>query len=178
LARQRWGLSTKYFQSLSNFALSSSSATSTNTGILKVVTADLKYRLSPGMWNRDESWGLMGSYQKINYLTFDSAFTGGGIFWARSMPKVFDDLFNILPMFRYPKWVDAEFVLYFLPGDAKTKINTATYALNFHGKVMWTNSFFGEAGFGLKQYGFQDSTTSKKLQFGSLYGTMGLGLNF
>jgi hypothetical protein len=178
LARQRWGLSTKYFQSLTNFSLASSSATSTNTGILKVVTADLKYRLSPGLWNRDESWGLMGSYQKINYLSFDSAFTGGGIFWARSMPKIFDDLFNILPMFRYPKWVDADFILYFLPGDAKTKINSVTYALNFHGKVMWTNAFFGEAGFGVKQYGFQDSTTLKKLQFGSLYGTVGLGLNF
>jgi hypothetical protein len=181
LARHRWGLSTKYFQSLTNFSLANASSSKTsNSGILKVTTLDLKYRLSPGLWNRDESWGFTGSYQKVNFLTFDSSFLGNGVFWARSMPKVFDDMLNLLKIFRYPKWVDAELIFYYLPGEAKTKINFPNYALNFHGKVMWTNSFFGEAGFGLKQYNFQDAsvTPAKKLQFGSLYGTAGIGLNF
>lgn len=171
LARQRWGLSIKYFQSLSNFALG------TNSAIMKIVTADAKFRLEPGLWNRDESWGGMLSYQKLNYSVFDATLVGGGIFWARSMPRVFDDLFNFFWFMRYPKWVDAEFI-YYAAGDSKNVVRAGNYALNFHGKIMWTNSLFGEAGFGLKQYNFDDKTSRLNMRFASIYGTAGIGLNF
>ncbi len=177
-ARQRWGLSAKYFQSLSDFAIKNTSSSSANSGPLTITTLDLKYRLVPGLWNRDESWGLSASYQQVSFLSFNSKFLGGGVFWARSMPKVFDDIFNILKIFRYPKWVDAEYIMYVVPADQNTSVNSLNYALNFHGKVMWTNTFFGEAGFGIKQYGFQDNDSGRKLQFASLYGTAGLGYSF
>lgn len=177
-ARQRWGVSAKYFQSLSDFSIKNTSSSSANSGPLTITTLDLKYRFSPGLWNRDESWGVSASYQQVSYLLFNSKFLGGGIFWARSMPKVFDDIFNLLKIFRYPKWVDAEYIMYLVPADQVTSVNSLNYALNFHGKVMWTNSFFGEAGFGIKQYGFQDNESGRKLQFASLYGTAGLGYSF
>ena len=178
IGRQRWGVSAKYFQSLMDFSLKNTSSSAANSGPLTISTVDLKYRLKPGLWNRDESWGLCASYQQVSFLTFIPKFVGGGVFWARSMPKVFDDIFNLLSIFRYPKWVDAEYIMYFMPADSITTVNSLNYALNFHGKVMWTNSFFGEAGFGLKQYGFQDNESGRKLAFASLYGTVGLGYSF
>jgi hypothetical protein len=172
LSRHRWGVNAKYFQSLSDFALGNVSE------LLKVTTVDLKYRFTPGIWNRDETWGALLGYEQIQYSTFTLPIFGGGVFWARSMPRVFDELFNIVPLMRYPKWVDAEFIYYFLPGNTGIQVNIPNYALNFHGKVMWTKSFFGEAGFGLKQYNIDDKNRRRNLTFGSLYGTAGLGLNF
>jgi hypothetical protein len=141
------------------------------------MTADAKYRLEPGLWNRDESWGGMLSYQKFKYASFDATLMGGGVFWARSMPRAFDNTFNYFGFLNYPKWVDAEFV-YYPVGDARNAVLAGNYALNFHGKIMWTNSFFGEAGFGIKQYNFNDLVNRINMRFASGYGTVGLGLNF
>jgi len=54
----------------------------------------------------------------------------------------------------------------------------ANSALNFHGKVFWTPSIFGEAGFGIKKYAFTNTTTATQLSLSSFYATVGLGVNF
>lgn len=186
LARQRWGLSTKYFRSLIDIPYAYYS------GVMSVATVDLKYRFKPGLWNRDESWGAILSYQKFNWAEnrFDNSFLGAGVFWARSMPKALDEVFNLFWLMRYPKWVDVEFITYMASGEKYTKVNFPTSALNFHGKVMWTNTFFGEAGFGVKNYNFidasipynsitKDKTTGlQSMKFATFYGTVGLGINF
>lgn len=173
LSRQRWGVSAKYFQSFNQLKVDKSGGTAP----LSVMTVDLKYRLVPGLWGRDESVGAMFSYQSVTFDKLKAPMLGVGLFWARSMPKVFDDLFNIVPIMRYPKWVDMEFIYYAQSMDSKVTLN-APMSLNFHGKVFWTDRLFGEAGFGMKRYGFTDSSLNQKAELNTFYGTVGLGLNF
>lgn len=187
LSRQRWGASAKAFQSLSEFKFGRSS------GTMKSQTVDLKYRLSPGLWGRDESWGGLMSYDSFEYDIYKADKLGFGFFWARSMPKIFDELFNLLPFMRYPKWVDLEFVYYsmFLNSSVALPINPpegqGNWALNFHGKVLWTKNFFGEAGFGIRQYDWTQTSgvlagtntpATQRFLFGLFYGTAGLGYSF
>lgn len=173
VGRQRWGVSAKYFRSMNQIAVDAVGTKAT----LTVTTADIKYRLNPGLWGRDESLGLIGSYQSVVFGELKSPVGGVGAFWARSMPRIFDDLFNYLPYMSYPKWVDMEFIYYGMSLDSKIQLET-NFALNFHGKVMWTKNFFGEAGFGLKRYAFIDTVLNQKAELNTVYGTVGLGLSF
>ncbi|WP_413942896.1 hypothetical protein [Bdellovibrio sp. HCB-162] len=173
LSRQRWGFSAKYFQSFNQLKVD----TAGNTAPLSVMTVDLKYRVTPGLWGRDESVGGMLSYQNVTFDKLKAPMLGVGAFWARSMPKVFDDFFNLLPIMRYPKWVDMEFIYYMSSMDSKVTLN-APMSLNFHGKVLWSDRYFGEAGFGMKRYSFTDSSLNQKAELNTFYGTVGLGINF
>ena len=93
LAEQRWGLSLRGSQSLTKVTVDTLSENLTN------ISADLKYRFEPGLWARDESFGAILGFQRATYGTFDANMLGVGFFWARSMPKVFDDFFNKLKFF-------------------------------------------------------------------------------
>lgn len=170
---QRWGLSTKYFSSLNPLSI-------TNKGTqvnLTVLNLDLKYRFTQGLWLRDETTGLMLSYQDIGFGSLKSTMIGGGWFWARSMPKVFDDFFNLFPFMDYPKWVDLEFIYYPVSLKSDVVLNN-NLALNFHGQVLWSERFFGEMGFGVKRYAFSDTPTNQRVDFNTFYGTFGIGFKF
>lgn len=173
MSRQRWGVSAKYFQSFNQLKVDSAG----NTAPLSVMTVDLKYRATPGLWGRDESVGAMLSYQSVTFDKLKAPMLGVGAFWARSMPKVFDDFFNLVPFMRYPKWVDMEFIYYINSMDSNVTLN-APMSLNFHGKVLWSERYFGEAGFGMKRYSFKDSSLNQKAELNTFYGTVGLGINF
>ncbi len=178
--RQRWGTSLKAFRSLSNIKISSKDEK------LISYTGEIKYRLNPGLWGRDETWGLIAGYQKVGYDYFQNDMMGPGFFWARSMPKVFDNLFNLIPYLNYPKWVDLEFIYYMLsltPGSTLGRGQAGNWSLNFHGQILFSEQFFGEAGFGIKQYDYSHSFNSARIRdqnftFASFYGTAGLGFKF
>jgi len=180
LTKQRWGISTRYFQSFTKFKVGDF-----GNAQIKNTSLDLKYRFTPGLWTRDETHGAMLSYQDVevnqDITDFKVPMVGVGWFWARSMPQVFDNLFNYIPIFRYPKWVDMEFIYFMNSLDATQKLET-NFALNFHGQVLWKKNFFGEAGFGVKRYAFIDTTNSFQRNIGyqltTLYGTVGLGFKF
>lgn len=182
LSHQRWGLATRYFEAFMG--------TDKNIHRIAVGTADLKYRFTPGVWGRDPTVGIMASALNLDYsfkfaygdIYFSVPAVGAGVFWARSMPKLLDDMFNILPFMRYPKWVDWEFVYYPLT-LREHQVSRFISAMNFHGKVQWTKNFFGEGGFGIKNFSFSDSRSSdpdRKLAptMGIGYGTIGVGYNF
>jgi hypothetical protein len=174
LSNQRWGVSARAFAPLKTFTPKGSTEQALT---LKLATVDLKYRFNPGLWERDETWGAILGVEDITINNIHGAFGGGGIFWARSMPEIFDRIFNWFPFMSYPKWVDMEMVYYMVPLDSKIKPgSSSTYAINFHGKIMWSKMFFGEAGFGLKTYDYETDTQNIRLQ--ALYGTAGLGFNF
>jgi hypothetical protein len=178
LARQRWGLSAKYFKSITNLKVSSAG----DEAAIAVGNVDLKYRLIPGLWNRDETIGAMVDYQslvfeKVNAPKLNAPMLGVGAFWARSMPKVFDDLFNIFSLMRYPKWVDMEFIYYPVSMSSTATLRT-NFALNFHGKVMWSKHWFGEAGFGMKRFDVVETQLQQAATLNTFYGTVGLGLSF
>ncbi len=173
MSRQRWGVNAKYFKSFNELKVDKAGTTAP----LSVLTVDLKFRLTPGLWGRDETVGLLTSYQDVTFDELKAPMLGGGIFWARSMPKVFDDFLNTLIFMRYPKWVDMEFIYYgsSLNSDVKLK---APMSLNFHGKVLWSDRYFGEAGFGIKRYSFENAILNQKAELNTFYGTVGVGINF
>lgn len=173
LALQRWGLTARYFRSLSSIDLGDGQAITEFT----VLNADLKYNLVRGLWNRDELFGLIASAQQVNLSGISANLAGGGAYWARTMPKVFDDLFNFLPFLQYPKYVDMEFIYY--PVSLSSGVTAGvSYNLNFHGKVFWSRGFFGEAGFGLKRFEYTDAASESAVAFSTAYGTIGIGLQF
>jgi hypothetical protein len=173
LADRRWGVAAKYFQSLASFNTSADS----QEVDFSVTNLDIKYRLNSGVWGRDPTVGLISGYQNVTFVGYNVQMFGGGVFWARSMPKIFDSIFNLLPFMRYPKWVDMEALWYPTSLSSDQTIN-ATFALNFHGKVQWSKQWFGEAGFGLKNFNWTDNVKERQLAFGLAYSTIGLGYQF
>jgi hypothetical protein len=173
LGRQRWGISAKMFKSINHLTVSSRG----DKADLSVVDVDLKYRFVPGLWGRDETLGAMLSYQEIVFDKIKAPMIGAGAFWGRSMPKVFDNIINYVPGMNYPKWVDMEFIMYPVSLSSQVTLQT-NFAMNFHGKVLWSKHWFGEAGFGIKRYAIVDNSLQQKAALTTFYGTVGLGLSF
>tara|TARA_B110001454_G_scaffold219202_1_gene251970 strand:- start:56536 stop:58479 length:1944 start_codon:yes stop_codon:yes gene_type:complete len=169
---QRWGLNVRYFKSFNPLYVSDSQKEN-----LTSFTGDIKYRFTPGVWTRDASMGVMFGYQDLVFGDFKATMAGGGWFWARSMPRVFDSIFNLIPFMRYPKWVDMEVIYYFSSLNSNITLDSP-FSVNFHGQILWSKSFFGEAGFGLKRYAFVDKDLSQKAELNTFYGTVGLGIKF
>ncbi len=178
----RWGFSARYFNIITPVEINSVDAeTEVETPIalkpFNTLNVDFRYNINPGLWNRDELFGPIFSYGTVSVVDYEGQFAGIGAFWARTMPRFIDKLFNINPLFRYPKYVDVEFIYY--PMGLGGVAQSSTWFLNFSGRVFWTKRFFGEAGFGYKNFAFtpQDEELFP-LNFGMGYGTAGLGLTF
>jgi hypothetical protein len=174
--RQRWGGSFKMFQALTKLHVSGNTANQTVT--LASFTADLKYRFAPGLWGRDETTGGILSYQNLTYSTISAPMMGVGWFWARSIPQSVGRIFNKISFLRNEKWVDMELIYYLSSTNPAIQLDPGNLALNFHGKVMWTPTIFGEMGFGMKQFAVTDLVQETQASLTSFYGTMGIGINF
>jgi hypothetical protein len=173
LSRQRWGFTARYFRALTPVQ----SATGISTTDFSAMNGDLKYNLVRGIWNRDQLFGLIGSLEHVQIAGLSANLAGAGAYWARTMPKVFSDLFDLFPLLDYSKYVDVEFVYY--PLAASSGISTSkSFNLNFHGKVFWTSRLYGEAGFGFHQYDFSDTSQNKNSTLSTAYGNIGMGLIF
>ncbi|WP_413585493.1 hypothetical protein [Bdellovibrio sp. HCB274] len=175
LSKQRWGVSAKYFTSLADVTAKKDDDETTKVA-LNSTEVDLRYRFSQGLWERDETVGAILAYEVLSIGNQKANKMGAGLFWARSMPKAFDDLLNHIPFMKYPKFVDMEYIQFFGSTDSGTQMGN-DFILNFHGKVLWTNSFFGELGFGVKKYDFTQADESGAT-LSTFYGTVGLGMNF
>lgn len=173
ISRQRWGLTSRYFRSLTAIQ----SAQGVSVSDFTVINADLKYNIMRGIWNRDQLFGIMGSLQSVTLAGLQSSMSGGGVYWARTMPKIFAELFDKFPLLDYSKYVDVEFVYY--PFLLSNQIQTGnSYSLNFHGKVFWTPRLYGEAGFGIRKYYLADVSANRFITFATAYGNVGIGLIF
>lgn len=180
-SKQRWGLGAKYHKSLTSIQ----SAADTRVEDYSVINADLRYNLLPGIWHRDEIVGLSLGFQQSTMIgprisEHTVQYLGLGGYWARTMPRIFNDLFNLFPFMDYPKYVDMDFTLY--PMSLTSGYGPGlTFNLNFHGRVFWTERLYGEAGFGIRQTSFTFKSTSSRessVSLSAAYGTMGLGYRF
>jgi len=171
--RLRLGIYGKYFQAQKSESWNELNLTrfdSSNIGI--------KYRFTPGLWGRDESFGIMADYQRVNYNQTAYMTNGVGLFWARSLPQFFDNIFNYFPFFRYPKWVNAEYIQLFQNQTNNENQFLGGYNLTFYGKIMWTQFLYGDLGFGLKSYNLLEAPNTDKVYLRLYYLTLGLGINF
>ncbi|MNT26545.1 hypothetical protein D3C72_1621240 [compost metagenome] len=175
LSKQRWGVSAKYFTGLTDLPAESEDGTTSDVE-LSSLQVDLRYRFTPGLWERDETVGAILGYEDLNVGGSKVPKLGAGLFWARSMPKSLDRLLNKISFLNHPKFVDMEFVKYFSSLDSDIELG-ADFFVNFHGKVLWTSQFFGEAGFGVKSYAYTQADNSGA-ELAAFYATLGLGYNF
>lgn len=173
LSYQRWGLRANYSKTLKDILI----AQNLEEQSLATLNADLKYRLKSGVSGLNETLGLNLSYQQTDLSGRNLPLVGGGIFWEKSMPVIFDRFLNLLPFMEYPKWVDMEFVVF--PASLSSEITTSLmWNLNFHGKVLWSKSFFGELGFGIRKFDLIDQVQKQQFKFFSVYLTLGIGIQF
>lgn len=172
-SKQRWGLAGRYFRALTSIE----SKSGVRVSEFSATNLDAKYNLLPGLWQYDEVFGAILSLQKVDIVGLSHTAGGVGAYWARTMPKVFDDLFNYFPYMKHKKYVDMELVYY--PFSLTAGYNAgSTFNLNFHGRVFWTERFYGEAGFGIRRYEFTIPERKVVMALSALYGTMGLGIVF
>ena len=167
LSLRRWGLYGRYFTALNG----------TGDNKYSLMNFDVKYRFTPGVWGNDESWGFLGSAASFNHGGFSTGqLLGVGIFWARKMPQSIDEIFNLVPWFRYPKWVDFDATFYQMPLDSRVALGAQNFKISFHGKMNILPHLFIEAGFGMM--GFEWETTDTSDAVSMLYGSGGIGYNF
>lgn len=172
-SRQRWGLTARYFKALTAIE----SSTGKTVSDFGAATADLRYNISRGIWNRDQLFGVMGSMERVTIAGLTGTLAGGGVYWARTLPRIFADLFDKFPLLDYSKYVDMDFAVY--PVSLSSDVNAGTsFNLNFHGKVFWTPRVYGEAGFGMRYFKFAVVSQNADLKFASAYGNIGMGLIF
>jgi hypothetical protein len=182
LSKQRIGVAYRNFQTLTPLKFGS------YDDIIKYDIADINYRLNPGVWGWDESWGIVLSSAKMTYNIFQSNLIGFGFFWGRSMPEWADDILNYIPFFRKPKWVFTEFAYYPLSQSYQIELNNigtgfGNWVLNSSAKMMWSQQFYTEVSAGIRQVDFiqninQGGIERQQIQFTSVFGSFGFGMNF
>lgn len=172
LCNRRWGVYGRYFQNLDSVDQDLQ---------ISAYSLDLKYRIFPGVWMHDPTYGLVGGFQSFSMAGVKADMFGAGVLWGRSMPQFFDEIFNIIPWFRFPKWVDAEIVYYSLTTTPGIKLGSSNFRLTFHGKMMFTPRIFLEGGFGFYNEDYVKPSPDGDdtvINLGLGFGTIGLGINF
>lgn len=178
---QRWGTTVKSFRSFTDIQHDFQFSP------LIVHTLEMKYRLNPGLTDRDTTWGLLTGYQNISLAPFNAELLGVGVFWSGSIPEFLDSTLNIIPFLNYPKWMNVEFMYYMNSMNNNIKLQTnggSNLTLDIQGQIMFTDSWFGELGLGLKQFDFTDTSAidvfgkNPNISFLSSYGTFGIGYRF
>lgn len=169
LSHQRWGLTARYQQSLGAARL----APELSVSEFRLFGVELRYNFWPGVWNRSELVGLILAHQAVRINESGRQMQGLGLYWARMMPEVFASAMEMLPWFRYPKFVDMDGTWFVQTGEPLGAINLS---LNFHGKVFWRPGFYGELGLGIRRVDFTDTLRRQTVLVQSGYITMGLGL--
>ena len=182
LSRDRWGVQATYFQSLLPLTFGSKSDTLSNAD------ANLRYRFTPGLWSRDDTWGMEFATSYVSYSVWQTELYGGGIFWNRSFPRALDDLLNLVPLLRKPKFFELQ--LDYFPVSSAPDVTPNNFGsglgnwhLNFRSKILWTKTFYMDATAGIKQFDLRknvNSSTVKKLDFQltAFFGSIGAGFEF
>ncbi|MDG0818061.1 hypothetical protein [Bdellovibrio svalbardensis] len=172
LSKQRWGLTTRYFASMTDLP--------TNTAgkvRLQSLEADLRYRFSPGLWGRDETVGAFAAYDNLTIGELTAPMMGAGLFWARSMPRSIDSWLNGISFLNHPKWFSLDLVNYFSSLDSQYSLGQ-NYALNANIKMMSSPGFFWEGGLGVKKNSFDRSSDGASVTLTTFFISIGVGLDF
>ena len=172
-ALQRWGIFASYFKAFSPITL----PTGDVINEFSAISGTLRYNLLHGLINRDQLFGVVLSIQRIGLSSLHDTMAGGGGYWGRAMPKVLDDLFNIFDFMKKPKYLEIDLSYYPFSLSPGVKAGP-TFNLNFSGKVFFRPDFFGQAGFGIKQFNFTDNTALTSASLTTAYGLIGLGMMF
>jgi hypothetical protein len=175
---QRWGVSANLYETMNGFK-----PNNRYTGKLSPINADILYRLSPGVRPVQSSFGLGLRY--LNFTVFQSTrndivarLLGVGGFWHTAPQKLVDDIFNIVPFFRYPKWMEVSFFYY--PLILSGQQLGLSFSWQLRGKMFFAKNWYLETSFNVNAVSFNQvvNNRSEKLALGTAHGTIGLGYLF
>lgn len=141
---------------------------------LKLTQGELRLLLGRGVWNIEQTWGLLAAGYQFEYFNFPVTTPGVGFFWGRSLPNVVDRLFRWSSWFKFPKYTDLDFT-YIPPHHPRADYS---YVMNFHGKMFLPNQTFFEAGISFYQFSNFDEVRRSKRTLEAVAGTVGFGYMF
>lgn len=180
---QRWGIKANIYETINGFKVQDDPSQKYSVNPIDV---DILFRLKPGVRPVQSSFGVGLRY--LNLTMFRSIETdisaqllGIGGFWHTAPQKIIDDIFNIIPFFRYPKWMELYF--YYYPVGLGTQIEGPSFSWQAKGKMFFSTHWFLEASFNVNYVDFLRKsdvrlTGFERRKLGTAHGTIGLGYLF
>lgn len=181
LSFQRWGVAANIYETIQAFKPAESFPEKIS---INPINLDLMMRFHKGVRPVQSSFGL-----GVRYLSFklfrsvssdiQTSMLGVGAFWHTAPQKIVDDVFNIIPFFRYPKWMELSFYMY--PAALDDVELGLSFSWQAKGKLYIFKSLFLEASFNVNSVSFKKENSSGRLEsFGiaTAHGTVGLGYQF
>ncbi|MDZ4677600.1 MAG: hypothetical protein SGI74_08825 [Oligoflexia bacterium] len=172
LSVQRWGTSLRYLTTIVDAKNKLGNSVKFTT-----INFDIKYNIKPGLWNHDQLYGPVLSYQSVNFNATGGNMLGVGGYYGSPMPKVIDNFLNKLKWLKYPKWIDAQFDYYFMP-TSKTTVMGRNFNLASHLKIFLKPNFFIEGSLGYRQFDFINQSIFILTQTSFISTSIGAGINF
>lgn len=176
-AYQRWGFAFEIFETAQPFKPKKDF---TEKVSINPIHFEIMYRFSPGIRPVQSSFGL--SLRYLRYQLFRSIssdltprFLGVGAFWHTAPQKIVDDVFNIVPLFRYPKWMELSAFYYpMIFGDFNLGFSWSYHA---KGRMFFARSWFLDASFNVMDMNFE-VVNNVKPRISTAHGTIGIGMLF
>ncbi len=181
---QRWGIAANLYETIQGFLPKDNFPEKIS---VNPITFDVLYRFNAGVRPVQSSFGLGIRY--LNFTLFRSKsedintqLLGIGAFWHTAPQKIVDDIFNIVPFFRYPKWMEISFFYYpLLIGTEKVGFSFSWQA---RGKMFFAKNWFLDASFNVNNIAFTKAKLAgvtlgaDTFSIGTAHGTLGVGYNF
>ena len=183
-SQQRWGLKAELYETAQGFKPKENFPEKIS---INPSTVDLLFRFSKGVRPVQSSFGA--GLRFLNFKLFrsinadiETKYLGVGAFWHTAPQKIVDDIFNIVPFFRYPKWMEISMFYYpLLIGDEELGFSFSWQA---RGKLFFAKQWYLDASFNVNSISFKKSKISGVTQgadsFGiaTAHGTIGIGYLF
>ncbi len=183
-SQQRWGLSANLYETAQAFSPKEGFPEKIS---INPTNFDVLYRLSKGVRPVQSSFGLGLRYLNFNLFrtindNIQTRFLGVGGFWHTAPQKIVDDIFNIVPFFRYPKWM--EISLFYYPLLLGPEQLGFSFSWQAKGKLFFAKQWYLEASFNVNSISFKkEKVTGVTIgadSFGitTAHGTIGIGYLF
>jgi hypothetical protein len=182
---QRWGVSANVYNTVGGFR--AQEGDDLEIAVLPI-NFDLLYRFTQGVRPVQSSFGM-----GLRYLDFtlfrsrgddiNSRLLGIGAFWQTAPQKIIDDIFNVVPFFRYPKWMELSFFYY--PMILGPEELGFSFSWQARGRLFFSKRWFLDASFNVNAIQFTKSRQSvgpnpaaDEVALGTAHGTVGVGCFF
>ncbi|MEM7646872.1 MAG: hypothetical protein AAF203_08190, partial [Pseudomonadota bacterium] len=178
---QRWGLAANVYETIQGFKPSDDFPENIS---VNPIHFDILFRLNQGVRPVQSSFGL--GVRALNFKLFRSVSSdvetqlmGIGAFWHTAPQKIIDDIFNIVPFFRYPKWMELSF--FYFPLAIDNVELGFSFSWQARGKLYFAKRWYLDASFNVNSVSFKKETAIGQIDsFGiaTAHGTIGVGYHF
>lgn len=177
LSRFRWGVNVHYFASLHDVEVSDDSGV-VEALSLNVMQVDLRYRLSPGLWGRDETVGLIAFYNSATIGELVMPTQGVGLFWSRPLPELLERWISRISFLSSSStWMNLEISKSLVSMDSNYDLRDS-YDAHIEGRLYLNPRFYTELSFGAKKYNFVRNDDGAGANLFTSYGSLGAGFEF